>query len=1118
MARYEKSALKDFARMITFDGINNMGPSAYLNRIGPEVINVITQTNPVKVKMIFAVFMEKVDLNSGETIIREAQFHSNIEITTQSSDLNDIYDSMIKKCLENMAKFQRDGSNWRFKNVSSLQVYKVDYHPIKGSSFIKLPRVLELKKGTINVKNDDNQCFKWSVLRAMNQKIDTVPYRVSKRLRSHENDYNWNGIKFPTELKNISIFEKNNPTLSINVFGYDGSIFPLRISKTRSTYVNLLLISDGDNEHYCVISNISRLLSSQVSRHGHKRYFCYHCLNSFTTEKVLKEHEKLCINNEPVRLIMPEKETYCAFKNYQRSIRVPNVIYADFEAFLSPVNLSKGKSTNKYQKHNPSGFCYYIKGIDESPTPIIYNGDNVGEIFMKMIEKSVKEIYKPPHKKVFTDENEEEFNNARICYVCKDDMGIDKTRDHCQITGKFRGSAHKKCSRLYIAPKFVPVIMHNLSGYDTHLFIKNLGVSEGEVSCIPNTDEKYISFSKEIKVDEYITSDGELIEVKQTIKFIDSFKFMSNSLSTLVGNLNSDQFNNLEKYTDNTHLLKRKGVYPYEYMSSLEKFNDTQLPPQASFYSRLNDEHITDEDYKHAQNVWKTFDMKTMKDYHNLYLKTDVLLLADVFESFRDLCLENYQLDPAWYYTAPGLAWDAALKKTNIYLELLNDPDMLLMFEKGIRGGVSTISNRYAKANNKYMGDDYNKNEESKYLQYLDANNLYGWAMSQPLPTHGFKWMNKGDIKHWESITSEEGVGCILEVDLEYSKELHDLHNEYPLAPESLSVGGINKLIPNLNNKTNYIVHYKNLKQYRDLGMKITTIHRGIVFKERQWLKEYIDLNTNLRTLATNDFEKDFFKLMNNSVFGKTMENIRNRVSIHLVTSKRKAEKLVCKTNFKHLNIFDDNLIAVHMKKTKLTYNKPLYLGMCILDLSKSLMYDFHYNYIKDKYNDKAKLMFTDTDSLLYEIRTNDFYEDIKPDVNDKFDTSNFNNNHPSGIQIKNKKVIGMFKDEAGGKIIEEFVGLRAKLYSYKMHDTGEETKKCKGVKTRVVDRHISHQDYKNCLFDGIIVKKKMSAIRSYKHDLYTEEINKVALSSDDDKRIILDNKINTYAYGHYDA
>ncbi|XP_065642446.1 uncharacterized protein LOC136074074 [Hydra vulgaris] len=241
----------------------------------------------------------------------------------------------------------------------------------------------------------------------------------------------------------------------------------------------------------------------------------------------------------------------------------------------------------------------------------------------------------------------------------------------------------------------------------------------------------------------------------------------------------------------------------------------------------------------------------------------------------------------------------------------------------------------------------------------------------------------------------------------------------------------------------NYVTHYENLKLYVRLGLKITKIHRGLSFKQSSWFDK-----------TTNDFEKDFFKLMNNSVFGKTMENIENRVDVRLVTNRNEAVKLASRPNFESRTIFDENLIAIYMKRTKSMYNKPIYLGMCILDLTKTLMYEFHYDYIKNKYSDRAKLLFTDTDSLANEIKTKDFYADISENVERKFDTSEFDPKHPAielvGFKVKiNKKVIGMFKDETGETQIEEFVGLRSKLYSYKVH--GKENKKCKGIKKNIV-------------------------------------------------------------------
>ena len=247
------------------------------------------------------------------------------------------------------------------------------------------------------------------------------------------------------------------------------------------------------------------------------------------------------------------------------------------------------------------------------------------------------------------------------------------------------------------------------------------------------------------------------------------------------------------------------------------------------------------------------------------------------------------------------------------------------------------------------------------------------------------------------------------------------------------------------------------------------------------------------------------------------MEKQWRTSEIELVNNREKAEKLSAKPNFEHVTIFDENLIAIHMKRTKLVFNKPVYCGMAILDLSKTLMYNFHYNYILPKYGKNQKLLFTDTDSLCYEIQTEDFFEDISGDVEKGFDTSNYPKDHPSGIPVgKNKKIPGMMKDEAGGRIIEEFVGLRAKLYSYKMFK-GKEEKKCKGIKKSVIKNNISHEDYKECLFSKKPQMRKMNVIKSHKHEIFSETVNKIALSANDDKRIIRKNKISTFSYGYFE-
>ena len=275
--------------------------------------------------------------------------------------------------------------------------------------------------------------------------------------------------------------------------------------------------------------------------------------------------------------------------------------------------------------------------------------------------------------------------------------------------------------------------------------------------------------------------------------------------------------------------MKQKGVYPYDYMDSFNKFGNQQLPLKDSFYSILTDEGISDVQYQHAENLWNTFNMNIMGDCHDLYLQSDILLRADVFENFRETCLQYYKLDPCHYFTSTGLSQDAMLKMTGIKLELMTDVDMFQFIQKGLRGGISYIANRHGEANNKYMSG-YDSSKPSKYIMYLDANNLYGWAMSQCLPTGGFRWMTQKQIDkvNLAACTEDRKKGIILEVDLEYPDNLHDLHNGYPvmkvtkemLSPyckniqqkSGVAIGQVAKLIPTLADKKNYVLHYRNLQ------------------------------------------------------------------------------------------------------------------------------------------------------------------------------------------------------------------------------------------------------------------------------------------------------------------
>ena len=1084
-------------------------------------------------------------------LFKTAYFNSKAQIIINDININEALQLNQQHILNIISIWISEGSGWVINNIDSYHINIVKYKPIKGSSYIQLPQELRNSaKGLINMKNNDNECFRWCHIRHLNPQ-DKYPQRIKKGDKEYINKLNYTGIEFPVTIKEYNKIEKQNE-ININVFGYEEKQpYPIYISKEQfEDHIELLLITKDENKHYVLIKDFNKFMFNQT-KHKNKKHFCMFCLQCFSSERILNEHKNNCIQVNGTQAIkMPTKDNnILKFNNFHKQQAVPFVIYADFEAITEKIQGCKPNNdksyTEAFQNHTDCSYGYKVICFynDKYTKPVqIYRGEKAVYKFMEAMLEEVK-YCKKTMKKCFnkslkmTSDDLDSFEKATECHICNKkytEKDI-KVRDHCHITGKYRGSAHQECNlQLKINPDKIkiPVIFHNLKGYDCHFIMQEIGSivknntykdkngneKQMNINVIPNNMEKYMAFM-----------------LGNNLTFIDSFQFMSSSLDKLVSNLPRKSF----KYTSQLYkgkeldLMTRKGVYSYDFMDSFEKFN-TGLPAKENFYSIMNDEHITDDNYKHAQTVWDTFRLDNMGEYHDLYLKTDVLLLADVFENFRKTCIEYYKLDPCHYFTSPGLSWDAMLKMTDIKLELMTDIDMFQFIEKGMRGGISYIANRYGKANNKYI-KEYDEKALTKYIMYLDANNLYGHAMSQYLPTGNFKWMTQKRIDNIDLAKYKEdsNKGLILEVDLEYPKELHDLHNDYPLAAEKvrvtedmlsdyckniaskycISTGLVHKLIPTLSNKEKYVIHYRNLQLYTELGLKVTKIHRVLEFDQSPWLRQYIDFNTEKRKNTKNAFEKDFFKLMNNSVFGKTMENIRKRVDVRLITDEKKLLKYASKPTYVSSKIFNKDLVAIHKIKEQIFLNRPAYIGMCILDISKTLMYDFHYNYIRKKYGDKAKLLFTDTDSLTYEIEADDVYQDFWNDK-DKFDNSDY----PESSQYyddTNKKRIGKFKDESTHFPITEFIGLRSKMYSY-MRDDQKVGKTAKGIKKIVIKKDITHENYKQTLFNNKQMHHTMKTIRSNNHQLGSYELNKVSLSCFDDKRYILNNGIDTLAYGHY--
>ena len=297
-----KSALRKFTMQYVIEGRAGYDPESFMADVKRSVINFLRNNRRTKIKLILRCNMEKNNISTGEVITHKTSFHSKPEVNLEGTDVDDLYNTMVDRVLETMATFQRDGSNWTFKSIICLEIHTVAYEPLKGNSYIPLPPKLAQKKAIINMQNEDNKCFTWSVLRALNPKEENA-VRIDKDLKKKEDSLNMTGIVNPVQLNAIDKFERQNPTISINVFGHEESVCPLRVSKCEDReVVNLLLISDDEKRHYCLIKSMSRLMSSQTSKRNGAQYYCMRCLNPFHSQESLDKHLEYCSTHEAVNI------------------------------------------------------------------------------------------------------------------------------------------------------------------------------------------------------------------------------------------------------------------------------------------------------------------------------------------------------------------------------------------------------------------------------------------------------------------------------------------------------------------------------------------------------------------------------------------------------------------------------------------------------------------------------------------------------------------------------------------------------------------------------------------------------------------------------------------------
>jgi hypothetical protein len=875
----------------------------------------------------------------------------------------------MERCIVNIENLVNRGSDIGFDKVNFVEIKTQSTRRNRGGSFIETPAGLRNRRATLNIKNVDDRCFEYCLAAFLHDGESSHKDKSNPRLyeRYMADLQRPSDVQYPVAVDVIGQYEDLH-NLKIVVWAYDNLqcegypavLYDCRTERPRVCHV-LLIRGSEDRQHYLLIKNINALMKDKSAKN--KEHMCEHCLNKrFRSLDDLAKHKETCLKGDEVRVVMPEEENATIeFRNHGHKFHHPFSVFIDFESTLHTVVDDQEKNTQKTQQHIPNscGIKYTCIHNEFSEPLKLFNNADPEELMREVIEyldvlgkKSYDLLQQNKGRQERLQCDWRKYNSCSTCANCSCKFGEDdnskKVWHHDHISGGYISALCNKCNQQMRYLKVLPIYAHNLKSYDAHFIIPALSKYGCEdtplvdLNCIPQNEEKFISFTKVIKVGEYRDKDNKVKPATFELRFLDTMAFMATSLDALVKNLGSgcqsvselrtrfpntsEQFSNDDEFV----MMTKKGIYPYEHITSYDNLLAEKLPPRSEFYNKLAQKECSKDEYRQAEAVFRQFKCQSFLEYHNLYLTADVLLLSDIWSNFVSTCMRIYQLDPHYYYTAPGLSWDAFLYHANaesmrktaqpFKLELLLIQEMYEMFEKSIRGGLSQISTRYAQANNPQM-ETYDPAQSLSYLLYLDANNLYGYAMCQFLPKSAFKWNTETWIK--ERILALNDVaemGYLFEVDLHYPLSLHDLHNGYALAPENIQVknhmlnewqtkvqirdgkgwryeerkdNGVKKLCTTFYDKEKYVVNYRTLKLYLQLGLELKHVHRVIEFEQSDFMNSYIMKNTEERKNAKNDFEKDFYKLMNNSVFGKTMENVRNRINYKLVVTQEKAEKKV---------------------------------------------------------------------------------------------------------------------------------------------------------------------------------------------------------------------------------
>lgn len=1034
-----------------------------------------------------------------------------------SSEVEVHVQDQFAQLLAEISNRELQGSGWNLFSIQycEIRISKVNYLP-GGNISVKIPKWISDKKATVNVSYKSGQCFKSCIL--IHHAL-SVGCKI-KDCYKFEHLFNFN-IKFPVQIGDLRKFCTLN-NLSLNVLGLQKHkiFYPLFVCRKEKTkHINLLYLENSSRAHYIYIKNLSRLLSSQVSRRNGAKYFCNACLLFFHSQERLDVHQKKCQNEKIARIILPKGKSFYSFKKFDAVQLSPLCCVFDMESLLLPLASCAAKPnssfTNHTHLHSPLSFGAFLHSnlndADVKHFELGYFGfvsrneveleDELVHYFVRLAAAG-KEFFSRNYKIKMTKADFVSFRNATHCHICceKFESESEKVKDHIHfinsLDSNYRGAAHSKCNILLKQQKFIPIYTQNIGRYDYHHMIKAFSRHNLKIKLIPHNTDTVVSFSIFINYFE--------------LRFLDSLRLLSASLDTVSKSLPNELYIETKKHFSPQlfDLLCYKGPFPYTFMSDYSALDHDRLPDRHFFDNDLSNEKISDKDFERAQKIWVLGDCKTMEDYLKYYQESDCLILYDILMYVRKIFWDKFSLDACFFLSLPHLSMNCVLRFTGIKIELFNEDmcEEFSMVKSCVYGGIAQSNTRFVEAS----GDTH--------LFLCDCTSLYPHTYgSRPMPVGGYKFVAE-NLHDWNQVDPYGPKGYLLEVDIFYPKEVHQYLNCLPPLSEHRKPDGCTtiRMLNDLTNKTNYVVSLPLLQLAIKLGAVCTKIYRVLEFNQKNFLSDFVKIVAEWRKNAKSDFESNYFKLFLNSFSGKTYENLSKRKLIYLCNDPKQLERYLRKGNFLDRYIYefrDCQMVFVELAKGVVKYDRPILVGSQILSLSKVIMLEFYYFVLKKNLKQLCLTIF-DTDGLCASFESKNPIEDLSK-IKDYCDFSTLPKDSPL-YDTSHAKEFGYFKDEAKGKKILGICSPRTKVYAIQF-ENAPEMKKLKGINKSFVQSSIFYEDYKNCVLNKTKKYAQFKNIIANGHNLYTANISKLALEGTDRKRFICADGIHTLAWGHHE-